>query len=134
MKSIKFRSNFEAKFADLLTSNNNRVEYEPDSFDYVLTHSYTPDFRITSDIYVETKGLWDGEGRNKLLEVRKQHPHIIIILCFMNPNLKLNKSSKTTYRQWCDKHGFIWCSCDLFSFRNALVKAHRVRSHHASIQ
>ena len=123
MKQPKFKSNFEINFADLLKSMNMSYVYEPDKFDYTVVHTYTPDFKITSDIYVETKGVWDGEGRNKLLTVRKQHPGLQIIMCFQNPNLKLSKTSKTTYRQWADKHGFIWCTADAFSIRNAINKA-----------
>jgi hypothetical protein len=127
MKSIKFRSNFEAKFADLLNTAGIGFSYEPTSYEYVLTHTYTPDFRIAPDIYVETKGLMDGRDRSKMLEVRKQNPHIVIILCFQNPDLKLSKSSKTSYRQWAEKHGFLWCNSDIFSLRNAFTKAHRMR-------
>lgn len=128
MKQIKYRSNFEATFANVLKSNDMQVDYEPSSFDYVVTHTYTPDFRVAPDIYCEVKGLMDGKDRNKHLAVRKQNPHIVIIFCFQNPDLKLSKTSKTSYRQWAEKHGFLWCSCDLFSLRNALVKAHRMRS------
>lgn len=126
-RNNKYRSNFEATFADLLESIDTSYTYEPDSFDYVVTHSYTPDFRITSNIYVETKGLLDASDRSKMIRVKKQHPKLVIVLCFMNPNLKLNKTSKTTYRTWADKHGFLWCEANAFSLRTALTKAHRLR-------
>ena len=127
MKQPKYKSNFEVNFADLLDSMNMSYVYEPDKFEYVVTHSYTPDFRITSNIYVETKGVLDASDRSKMIQIKKQHPKLVIVLCFMNPNLKLKKTSKTTYRQWCDKHGFIWCEANPFSLRTALAKAHKLR-------
>jgi hypothetical protein len=38
----------------------------------------------------------------------EQNPDIDIRFLFVNANNKLNKSSKTTYGAWCDKHKILW--------------------------
>jgi len=123
---MKFKSKFEWEFAHLLTTGGIDWQYEPDKFDYTVVHQYTPDFRIASNIFVETKGKWDGADRAKHLAVRKQNPQLQIIFCFYNPNKTLSKKSKTTYRQWCEKNGFEWCTLDIFSIRNSIRNAFNV--------
>ena len=43
-----------------------------------------------------------------MLAVKKQHPELDIRFIFQRNNT-LTKRSKTTYGDWCDKHGFPWC-------------------------
>ena len=43
-----------------------------------------------------------------MLAVKKQHPELDIRFIFQRNNT-LTKRSKTTYGDWCDKHGFLWC-------------------------
>jgi hypothetical protein len=40
--------------------------------------------------------------------IKEQNPLIDIRFVFMNANMKLNKTSKTSYGFWCDQHGFKW--------------------------
>lgn len=128
MKKEKFKSNFEVDFANLLTTHGINYQYEPEQYEYTVVHNYTPDFKITSDIFVETKGRWDSADRAKHLAVRKQNPKLQIIFCFYNPNKTLSKKSKTTYRGWCEKNGFEWCTLDIFSIRNSITRAFRRRT------
>lgn len=65
------------------------VEYEPDKLEYVVTHTYLPDFKITSpsgqSFYVEAKGnglSFDSHTRRKMVEVKKQHPDVDIAIVF----------------------------------------------------
>lgn len=77
-----------------------------------MTHVYNPDWKIKENTYLETKGLFKSIDRAKHLHVKNQHPEIKIYLVFQNPNNKLNRSSKTTYGEWCDKHGIEWATID----------------------
>ncbi len=54
------------------------------------------------------KGFFDFADRQKHLLVKEQNPDIDIRFLFVNANNKLNKSSKTTYGAWCDKHKILW--------------------------
>ena len=82
---------------------------EPDKIPYVIEHTYTPDFYDADrEIYYETKGYWPASDRRKLLAVLKQNPDIRIVMVFQNPHLKISKKSKTTYANWCNRHGIEW--------------------------
>lgn len=101
--------NYRSKFEQRFHAYNRDLLYEPTRLPYTIVHHYTPDFYDPStDTYYETKGLWLAKDRTKLLEVMRQHPDLKIVMVFMNPNLKLSKTSKTTYAQWCDKKGVWW--------------------------
>ena len=104
----RFRSGFEAAFARDLYDRRIKASYEPDKIRFVPNpRTYTPDFYVEQEgFYVETKGLFSPEDRAKHLLVRKQHPDIDIRFIFMDSKKRLSKKSKTTYAQWCDKHGF----------------------------
>ena len=45
-----------------------------------------------------------------MLLVIAQHPELDIRMVFMRPNNKLNKNSRTTYAQWCDKNNIKWAN------------------------
>lgn len=77
-----------------------------------MEHTYTPDWKITDKVFIETKGLWKAADRAKHLYIRDQHPDITVYLVFQNPNNKLNRASNTTYAEWCDKHGVKWATID----------------------
>ena len=104
----KYKSNFEAEFAKRYP----RLGYEQDKITYEVTHTYNPDWKVRDGVYIETKGLWKAQDRAKHLHIREQHPEITIYLVFQNPNNKLNRASKTTYAQFCDKHGIEWATID----------------------
>ena len=44
----------------------------------------------------------------KHLLVKKQNPNFDIRFLFVNAKNKINKFSKTTYGEWCDKHNIKW--------------------------
>jgi hypothetical protein len=46
------------------------------------------------------------DDRQKHLLIKQQHPEYDIRFVFSNSKSKLNKESKTTYADWCNKHGF----------------------------
>lgn len=108
------KAGFDSKFEyDVYNASiKRRTKFHPRKFDYVVSRKYEPDFEIKkkngSSIYVETKGYWTGSDRTKHLLVVAQNKGIDLRLVFMNANNKLNKRSKTTYADWCDKRGIKW--------------------------
>ena len=110
MKRKGFRSEFERGIALWLIKNNISYEYETMYLEYQpKIKRYTPDFYLSKqDIFVEEKGFWDLADRQKHLLVKEQNKKFDIRLLFVNAKNKLNKSSKTTYGEWCDKHDILW--------------------------
>jgi len=49
----------------------------------------------------------------KHLSIKKQHPSLDIRFVFSNSNAKLRKGSKSTYADWCQKHGFLYADKDV---------------------
>ncbi|NTB86865.1 endodeoxyribonuclease [Agrobacterium tumefaciens] len=99
------RNKFEKAFGDA----HPHLKYEALRLKYTIEHQYTPDWidPETGAIF-ETKGRFVSADRSKHLAIKSQHPDIDITMVFMKPNLPLYKGSKTTYAQWCDKHGIKW--------------------------
>ena len=110
MKRKGFRSEFERGIALWLIKNNISYEYETMYLEYQpKIKRYTPDFYLSKqDIFVEAKGFWDLADRQKHLLVKEQNKKFDIRLLFVNARNKLNKSSKTTYGEWCDKLDILW--------------------------
>ena len=113
---LKTRSGFETKVVDLLNNYNVKFDYENKSKKIKYTvpakdRTYLCDFIITcestgQEYYIETKGRFvDLDERMKYLYVQEQNPSVKLIMCFMNPNLPINKGSKTTYRSWFESKG-----------------------------
>lgn len=88
-----------------------RVEYEPDSFEFIQPakrRKYTPDFKIRKNTYIEVKGRLTIEDREKLVWFKEQRPEITVYLLFSTGNNKLRKGSPTTYGEWATKNGYQW--------------------------
>ena len=88
--------------------------YEKSKLKYIVPmqrHTYTPDFTLEDhdDIVIEVKGRLTASDRKKMLLVKEQHPDKIFFLVFGNAKEKLYKGSKTTYAEWAEKNGFLWC-------------------------
>ena len=103
-----FRSGLEEKVAEFLTSNGVKFTFETLKVPYVkpeTKHIYTPDFILDNGIILETKGRWLLDDRKKHILIRKQHPNLDIRILFQNANAKISKGSKTSYADFCEKHG-----------------------------
>ena len=103
-----FRSGLEEKVAEYLTSKGAKFTFETLKVPYVkpeTKHTYSPDFILDNGIIIETKGRWLLDDRKKHLLIRKQHPNLDIRILFQNANSKISKGSKTSYADFCDKHG-----------------------------
>jgi len=107
LKKIRFRSGAEEKFASYLRDKKVFFYYEPKKFSYdiVEVRTYTPDFYIPEkDIFFEVKGFFSPADRKKMLLVKKSNPDLDVRMIFMSNN-RINKTSKTRYSDWCEKHG-----------------------------
>jgi len=106
-----YRSGFEHKVSDQLKEQKIKFGYEDTIINYIkpeTTHKYTIDFTLPNGILVETKGRWVIEDRKKHLLIKQQHPELDVRIVFQSAKTKIRKGSKTTYGDWCDKHGIIW--------------------------
>jgi hypothetical protein len=105
----KFRSKFEETVASALNAAGVTHSYESMKLTYTKECKYTPDFVLDNGIILEVKGYWVASDRTKHLRVREAHPELDIRFVFQRASNTLSKKSKTTYGDWCDKHGFLWC-------------------------
>ena len=106
-----FRSGLEEQVANQLTELGVPFEYESVKLSYIKPSRsavYTPDFILPNAIIVETKGRFLVEDRMKHLILKDQHPKLDIRFVFSNSKTKISKNSKTSYADWCTKHGFTY--------------------------
>lgn len=105
----KYRSGLERGMGRLLHDVGVPFSHESERIPYHKLHHYLPDFHL-SDLgyFIETKGRFLPQDRAKHLLIKQQHPDIDLRFVFQNPKAKLSKKSKTTYGQWCEKHGFLY--------------------------
>jgi len=105
-----YRSGLEERVSKELEEAGVKYEYETQKIKYRVEEdrTYTPDFILPNGIIVETKGRFTTADRKKHLLIQKQYPKHDIRFVFQNSRAKLYKGAKTTYAQWCDKHGFLY--------------------------
>ncbi len=108
-----YRSGLELSMAEQLDSEGVHWKYEAYRIPYKpKTQHYTPDFSIggreqdIKEIHIETKGRFLAKDRTKHLLLKEQFPSMDLRFVFTNPNQKLYKGSRTSYGEWCEKHGF----------------------------
>ncbi len=108
-KKYGFKSGLEENISQQIASKGIEVQYESEKVAYIIPaseHTYHPDFKLPNGIRIETKGRFVIADRKKHLLVKEQNPNLDIRFVFSNSKNKINKRSKTTYGDWCDKHGF----------------------------
>lgn len=105
-----YRSGLEDRISEQLKSLSVPFKYEEFKIKYEVheNRTYTPDFELPNGIIVESKGRFVAADRKKHLLVKKQHPELDIRFVFSNSKAKINKGSKTTYGDWCDKNGYLY--------------------------
>lgn len=109
-KKKQYRSRFEERLAGHLEYLG--FKYEPFNIDYTIPetkHKYKPDF-VRGKLIYELKGRWTAQDRKKMKLLVEQHPEFTFVMVFQNPNIKINKRSKTTYADWCEKNNIKWIS------------------------
>jgi Phage endonuclease I len=114
------RSGLEQNVGLLLLAANLQEGYEESSIKYSIPesiHTYTPDFRPYKNkpIYLETKGRWEASDRKKMKLILEQHTNKTFIMIFGRSLNTITKKSKTTYGDYCDKIGLLWCDLKDFS-------------------
>jgi hypothetical protein len=118
--SNAYKSGLEHRFQESCKDLGWELPYEQDKIKYIIPeskHTYTPDFTVTNNVYIETKGLWTAADRKKACLIQEQHPEIKVLYVLMR-NQKLAKNSKTTYLEWAAKHSLNAC---LFSNKDHWV-------------
>ena len=111
---LGFRSKLEVIVNQQLVDSGIRFSYEGKlnliRYEVPVTkHRYLADFLLENGIIIEAKGLFDASDRKKHLYIKEQFPQLDIRFLFQNSNNKLRKGSKTSYGDWCDKYGFLYC-------------------------
>lgn len=103
-----YRSGLEEDTAAYLKKKKVKFTYEKEKIKWVdlKVRTYTPDFVLANGIIVETKGRFISVDRRKHKEIKKQFPELDIRFVFNNSRAKLYKGAKSSYGDWCEKHGF----------------------------
>lgn len=111
-----FRSGLEESIAENLASKGVGFRFEELTITYTKpakASKYTPDFELPNGIIIESKGRFLTADRQKHLLVQKQHPLLDIRFVFSNSKTRISKRSKTTYADWCEKHGFLFADKEI---------------------
>lgn len=113
-KKAGYRSKFEHTIATYFQNNKIPFSYESHKLQYTVPETprtYIADWNInnSTNILYESKGRFTAADRKKMLLVMRSNPFITIRMIFQNASVKITKTSKITYGQWCDKHGIEWC-------------------------
>ena len=118
-----FRSGLEERIAQELLEAGVAFEYEDQVIEYLRPAKiarYTPDFIIApessatgKELVIESKGRFLTADRQKHLLVKKQHPEKDIRFVFSRSKERISKKSKTTYADWCEKHGFLYADASI---------------------
>ena len=109
-----FRSEFERDVATQLQPFG--FSYEPYQVPYRIERKYTPDFVYDyrgQTYLIECKGYFRAGDTQKYRSIANclgSDQELIFVL--MKPNQKVNKTTKLTMAQWCEKHSILWYSID----------------------
>ena len=105
-----YRSGLEDDIAKDLKDRGVNFEYEKLKVQWQLLENktYTLDFKLPNGIIIESKGRFVQADRKKHLIIQDQHPFLDIRFVFSNSRSKLYKGAKSTYGDWCNKHGFLY--------------------------
>ena len=106
-----YRSGLEEQTAKDLKKREVPFSYEERKIKWLDSkiRTYTPDFELPNGVIVETKGRFVAADRRKHLEIKKQFgDKYDIRFVFTNSRAKLYKGAKSSYGDWCDKHGFLY--------------------------
>ena len=103
-----YRSGLEHQLSLYLDEHKVKYDYENIKIEWedLAYRTYTPDFILYNGIIIETKGRFLAADRRKHVAIKKQHPKLDIRFVFTNSKAKLSKGAKSSYADWCIKHGF----------------------------
>ena len=108
-RKLGYRSGLEVKLPEFLDERKIKYIYEGIKIEWedLAYRHYTPDFVLPNGIIIETKGLFTVDDRRKHICIQKQHPKLDIRFVFTSSKRKIQKGSKTTYADWCEKNNFL---------------------------
>lgn len=113
----KLKSKFEERIVEQLKDIDGiKWFYEPIQLEYYETKKYTPDLLIEvgdKAILIEMKGYFRASDRSKMKAIKTQYPDMDIKMLFQNSSNRLNKNSKMTYGDWCDKYNIEWAEGEI---------------------
>lgn len=95
-----FRSTWEANFARILNFLNLNWEYEKETFQLKDNFSYTPDFLIENNVYVEIKGYMNPIAKNKIDLFKLIYPNINLIIIGKNEYKILKECYHVKLKEW----------------------------------
>ena len=103
-----YRSGLEHQLSLYLDEHKVKYDYENIKIEWedLAYRTYTPDFILYNGIIIETKGRFLAADGRKHIAIKKQHPKLDIRFVFTNSRAKLSKGAKSSYADWCIKHGF----------------------------
>lgn len=110
-RAAGYRSGLEEKISSQIAARGLTVKYETEVIEYEVPSrkaKYRPDFKLSNGVIIETKGRFVAKDRQKHVLVKEQHPEIDLRFVFQRSKAPIYKGSKTTYADWCDKHGFVY--------------------------
>lgn len=101
LDDVYFRSSWEANYARYLNFKGINWKYEPIHFKLKNGTTYTPDFLLIDyNEYVEIKGYWRDDAKEKFIMFKEQYPEVKIKLVEENEYkniLKENKENKEIF-------------------------------------
>ena len=108
-RTSNYRSGLEENVINNLKERKINFKYEQRVVCYSkpsTQHKYTPDIELDNGVLIEIKGFFKREDRKKHLLIKEQLPKLDIRFIFGNSRNRIYKGSKTSYADWCVKHGF----------------------------
>lgn len=118
-----FRSGLEETIAAALEAKGVRFAFEEHKVKYeqpAKSRTYTPDFWLPykddltlpfgkqRGFFIETKGRWLTEDRQKHQHIRATNPKLDIRILFSNAHARISKQSATTYAAYCERNRWVF--------------------------
>jgi hypothetical protein len=91
--NLYVRSSWEANYARFLNYIGVKWEYEAQTFSLTSCSTYTPDFRLGENHFIEVKGWLTAKGKHKLEQFSILYPHV-----------KLEIIDRQAYRELYNKY------------------------------
>ena len=92
-----FRSSWEANYARILNFEKEKWVYEKDHFELSNETTYTPDFYLNNmNLYIEVKGYWRDDAKEKFLLFKKEYS-----------KLKIKLIEEEQYKELINKYRYI---------------------------
>jgi len=95
-----FRSSWEANYARILNYENIKWEFEPRFFELSNGERYLPDFLIEGKKFIEIKGFWYGNSREKVEMFKIEYSEFEFEIIDGSEYNKLESKYKHLIKEW----------------------------------